>query len=115
MEIKDLDYEIKFNESTKTATFTGSIRLQNLPSYEPIKVFLRDVAKQCIGSTLCLDFSQLEFVNSSGITTFSMFIIDSRKLASYQVKIRGSVSISWQQKSLSNFKKLWDQVVLDVG
>lgn len=40
MEIKDLDYNIQYDEATKTVKFTGSIRLQNLPAYEPIKLFL---------------------------------------------------------------------------
>ncbi|EOQ90140.1 hypothetical protein LEP1GSC202_0674 [Leptospira yanagawae serovar Saopaulo str. Sao Paulo = ATCC 700523] len=115
MEIKDLDYNIQYDEATKTVKFTGSIRLQNLPAYEPIKLFLKDAAKQCQGSVLIIDFRDLQFVNSSGITTFSMFIIDSRKSASYQIKILGSLNVSWQSKSLSNFKKLWDQVVLDIS
>ncbi|MBM9592477.1 hypothetical protein JWG41_19795 [Leptospira sp. 201903075] len=115
MEIKDLDYNIQYNEATKTVKFVGSIRLQNLPAYEPIKLFLRDAAKLSQGSALTLDFRDLQFVNSSGITTLSMFIIDSRKTAAYQIKIQGSTNISWQSKSLSNFKKLWDQVVLEIS
>ncbi len=115
MEIKDLDYHIQFDETTRTVKFVGSIRLQNLPAYEPIKNFLRDVAKLCQGVSLTMDFKELQFVNSSGITTLSMFIIDSRKSASYQIKILGSLNVSWQSKSLSNFKKLWDQVVLEIA
>ncbi|EOQ96462.1 hypothetical protein LEP1GSC195_3724 [Leptospira wolbachii serovar Codice str. CDC] len=115
MEIKDLDYNIQYDEATKTVKFTGSIRLQNLPAYEPIKLFLRDVAKLCQGTLLTMDFRDLQFVNSSGITTLSMFIIDSRKSAAYQIKIQGSLNVSWQSKSLSNFKKLWDQVVLEIS
>lgn len=115
MEIKDIDYNIQYDEATKTVKFNGSIRLQNLPAYEPLKLFLRDAAKMCQGSLLTLDFRDLQFVNSSGITTLSMFIIDSRKSATCQIKIQGSLNVSWQSKSLSNFKKLWDQVVLEIS
>lgn len=39
MEIKVLDYNIQYDEATKTVKFRGSIRLQNLPAYEPLKIF----------------------------------------------------------------------------
>jgi hypothetical protein len=115
MEIKDLDYNITFDEDKKLVTFNGSIRLQNLPAYEPIKKFLIEVGEKSINSLITMDFTNLQFVNSSGITTLSMFIIESRKNAQYQVKILGSSQVSWQSKSLANFQKLWDKVILEIS
>ena len=114
MELKDIDYQIQFDESSKIMKFNGSIRLQNLPAYEPIKNFLKEAGSKSDGALITLDFTTLQFVNSSGITTLSMFIIESRKNANYKVAIKGSSQISWQAKSLANFQKLWDSVTLEI-
>ena len=115
MEIKDQDYSVIFSKANATISFTGSIRLQNLPAYETIKTLLRDAYSEVGGSLLALDMKDLNFVNSSGITTLSMFIIDSRKKeGGAKIKVIGNNTVSWQIKSLANFQKLWDSVQIEM-
>jgi len=101
--------QLTFNNFTSTVVFEGSMRLANLTEYEKVSEFLKDSAKS-VEKNLILDLSRLNFLNSSGITTLSMFIIGLKKLQVTKLKVIGSHSISWQEKSLPNFNKLWHEV-----
>lgn len=113
MEIKDNDYTINYDKDAKIIQFSGSLRLHNLKAYEPLREMLKTASEE-IGDLLTLDFKNLTFINSSGITTISMFIIDMRKKQKANIKVLGKVSVSWQKKSLANFKKLWSSVELQI-
>ena len=111
LEIKEEDFSVIFDPGTKAVTFSGSIRLQNLPAYEPIKNLLKESRDQS-ADNLTLDMKDLHFLNSSGITTLSMFVIETRNAGNPAIKVVGSNEITWQTKSLANLKKLWDDVEL---
>jgi len=55
-------------------------------------------------------FPDLKFLNSSGITTISTFVINSRNSSKLKLDVIGARSISWQEKSLINLNKLWSEV-----
>ncbi len=114
MEIKDNDYTVSYNQEAGTVTFSGSLRLQNLKAYDPLKEILKNASERAHGG-LVLNFTDLTFINSSGITTISMFIIDMRKKETVSIKVVGTQAVSWQKKSLANFQKLWAGVELEIN
>lgn len=111
LEIQKEDFSVIFKPESNAIVFTGSIRLQNLPAYEPIKNLLKS-ARDSVSGELVLDMKGLNFLNSSGITTLSMFVIDTRNAGNPKLKVIGSNEVSWQTKSLANLKKLWNEVEL---
>lgn len=100
---------LTFDETQCSVKLQGSMRLPNLKEYEKVKTFLGEAASTC-STNLTLDMTGLEFLNSSGITIISMFVINSKKNGKPALRILGSNTISWQDKSLRNFKKLWATV-----
>lgn len=105
------DATLTYDKDSKTLRLSGSMRLANMQEYDKITVFLKEIAETNPGH-MVLDFSGLQFLNSSGITTLSLFILSCRKSGEPLLTVIGSEDISWQQKSLANFKKLWNSVEL---
>ncbi len=90
----------------------GSMRLANLTEYAKVQEYLTNIAK--LTEQLTIDMKELTFLNSSGITTISMFILNTKKIGKPTIKVFGAKNISWQEKSLGNFHKLWNEVVIEV-
>lgn len=104
--------KLVFDEGANLITISGSMRLANIQEYEKIKQFLFD---SCQGlDEVKVDVSGLEFLNSAGITTLSMFILTKKKEANIKVTFVGSKSVFWQEKALENFSKLWSEVNVDI-
>ena len=108
------DAEIKFDSNNHVIEFNGSMRLANMKEYEQVGAFLREHGNN-IQDFLILDFQKLLFLNSSGITTISLFILECKKKAKLTLTVKGSNDVSWQKKSLSNFKKLWSDIQLEMN
>jgi len=114
MELEVGDAKLTYDNNQKTTIIDGSMRLANLSEYKVVSDFLNKISEQADDS-LTLDVRNLQFLNSSGITTFSMFILSCKKQGKPKLKVLGSNDISWQEKSLRNFKKLWDDVEVEVN
>jgi len=113
MNIKEENYSIIWEKENQTITFDGTIRLQDLNAYKPIKDLLI-LAENETNQKMIMNLKSLKFLNSSGITTISMFIINARKAKKIQLTIIGSKEVSWQGKTLANFKKIWKDVELEI-
>ena len=87
----------------------GTLRLQDKDEYREIFELLTRAANETTGLPLRLDMKDLVFLNSSGISSLSLFIIRMRKLDK-DITIMGSETIPWQMKSLKNFQKLYGKV-----
>lgn len=103
------DATIIYTESESLIVFEGSMRLPNMKEYSVISDFLKEATVTSV-EQLTLDFKSLEYLNSSGITTLSLFILNCKQEGNPQITVLGNQSIPWQQKSISNFKKLWNDV-----
>lgn len=112
-EVTGEKYRVACDEATATITFEGSLRLGGPKEYQPIADLLNDLAAQS-PETITLDLRQLEFLNSSGISTLSKFVIGLRKKRSIQAVIVGSNSVPWQGKSLQNLQKLMPGLKLEL-
>jgi hypothetical protein len=113
MEIKTQDYCICYDPATATVSLTGSLRLSGPTDYVPIAELLGSVADVATPKII-LNLQQLEFLNSSGISMLSKFIIEVRKKKRSQIMVQGSQSIAWQSKSLKNLQRLMPNLELEL-
>jgi hypothetical protein len=113
MEIQTKDYTIGFDPTTATIFFKGFLRLNGLEAYQGIKDFLNEVLEKI--PNLTLNFEELEFLNSSGISMLSMFIVEIRNRENIQLKLQGSNKILWQTKSLKNLQRLMPSIEIELS
>lgn len=112
-EIRESEAVIRYSPETATVSFQGALRLANVKAYESVARLLNDAAAQTTGP-LTLDFRELIFLNSSGLTALSLFVVAARKAGKPQLKLVGSKRNAWQQKSLANFQMLWKDMTLTI-
>ena len=101
MNIETDTYSVLANRARATIILKGTLRLQGREEYQPIFDLMISAASEAT-ATLEIDMQNLVFLNSSGISTLSLFIIEMRKVQK-PIRIRGNKSITWQTKSLHNF------------
>jgi hypothetical protein len=98
-------FEIRREESNSTVVFKGALRLSGTADYAPILEMLRETFITT-AKPIVLDLRELDFLNSSGITMLSRFIIEARDCAGIQVEILASEAIPWHARSLKNLQRL---------
>lgn len=108
--------EIKTNEFQAWSVGTeihleGAMRLAGSEAYAPIYALMIGVLDQA-ASSVTVNLSDLEYLNSSGINMLAKFTIEVRKRESVHLTIKGSDQIPWQNKSLRNLKKLLPELDL---
>ncbi len=113
MEVQETEAVVRFDAATATVSFVGALRLANVRAYDHISKLLSTAAAAVTGPLL-LDFRELRFLNSSGITAISLFVVGSRKAGTPKLALLGSRAIAWQHKSLANFQMLWKDIDLKI-
>jgi hypothetical protein len=113
MEIKTEYYHICYDRSTATVSFSGSLRLSGPEEYAQISKLLGDVG-DLEPPKITLNLQHLEFLNSSGISMLSKFIISMRKRQQVSMVVQGSQRIAWQGKSLKNLQRLMPSINLEL-
>jgi hypothetical protein len=119
VEIKTDDYRVWYESTVATVFFKGFLRLPGMPEYQPImNLMLEAIAEggsmsygqqaTTIAQSphLTLDLQELEFLNSSGISMLSMFVVKVRNQGNAQLTLQGSNKVFWQTKSLRNLQRL---------
>lgn len=105
MEVFDEEYSIVYQLNTATVACRGSLSLNGSHEYEPILNLLLQAASQPI-EQLTVDVRELTFLNSSGINTFTKFVIHVRKNHELRLKIIGRETVAWQVKLSRNLQRL---------
>ncbi|HIK10417.1 MAG TPA: hypothetical protein IGS52_09160 [Oscillatoriaceae cyanobacterium M33_DOE_052] len=113
MEIKTQDYTIQYDEAATTVNCKGSFRLSGMEEYGPI-VDLLDSVADAEPPMITLNLRDLEFLNSSGISMLSKFVIKVRQKKNIQMVVQGSKDIPWQGKSLKNLQRLMPSLELQL-
>lgn len=112
-EISGENYKVRYDPKNATIYFKGSLRLSGMAEYTPIMDLLSQIFEQ-EPQTIILNLKALEFLNSSGISMLSKFVINLRKKQTIQVIVKGSDNIPWQGKSLKNLQRLMPRLILEL-
>ncbi len=112
-EINGPKHRLWFDAKRSTLHIEGSLRLSS-DQYKPIAEFLTQVIEACAGGSVTLNLCDLEFLNSSGINHLYKFAIALRKRGDTALEVRGSNSVSWQSKSLSNITRFFPAATLTI-
>ncbi|MEM8672902.1 MAG: STAS domain-containing protein [Cyanobacteria bacterium P01_G01_bin.67] len=113
MEIKTENYQVRYDEESHNIVFSGSLRLNGSAEYASIFKLLNNVAQQ-EPEKIILDLRELNFLNSSGISILSKFVINVRKRKNIQMIVIGTRKNPWQSKSLKNLQRLMPSLKLEL-
>lgn len=113
MEIVSAEYQVTYDPEQNLVAMAGKMRLESLDRYQPIL----DLLTRAIASHpphFILDVTNLEFLNSSGLSMLLMFVVKVRETGCMGLTIRGSQAFPWQVKSLKNVRRLMPEMQLDL-
>jgi hypothetical protein len=97
-------FEIRL-EDNNTVLFKGALRLSGTEDYAPILDMLKGTLLNP-PAPIVLDLRDLDFLNSSGITMLSRFVIEARDRADINLYFLASESVAWHARSLKNLQRL---------
>ena len=112
-EIKENDYSIYYDPETMIINFQGDLSLEGAKEYKPIAELLESATINK-PPEITLNLQELVFLNSSGISMLSKFVLSLRKKKGTELIVLGSKEMPWQGKSLKNFKKLLPGLRLEI-
>jgi hypothetical protein len=98
-------FEIRLEEDNSTVIFKGALRLNGMEDYAPILELLKETLIHPVAS-IVLDLRELDFLNSSGITMFSRFVIEARDRVGIDLQVLASETVPWHARSLKNLQRL---------
>lgn len=104
-EVKGDGYQVQYDPASATVYFQGEIALGGPKDYAPIVNLLNEVAA-LEPKIITLNVKELAFLNSSGISMLSKFVLGMRKKKGTQLVVIGSKKMPWQGKSLKNLERL---------
>jgi len=112
--IKGESFEVRLMDDSSTVVFKGALRLTGMEDYAPILEMLKEtLATEC--QAVVLDLRELDFLNSSGITMFSRFVIEARDRARVNLQFLASEAVPWQARSLKNLQRLMPAITVEVA
>lgn len=107
MIIKTEDYTVDSSTLNKSI-ISGTMRLPSPISYdEPFSSIKNGIEEST--DTYEIDIYNLQYLNSSGITSIARLIIKARDLKK-GIKLIINNNIPWQNRSLSSLKNLWEKL-----
>jgi len=98
-------FEIRLEEDNSTLSFKGALRLSGVEDYAPILEMLKGTLINP-AAPIVVDLRELDFLNSSGITMLSRFVIEARDNTGIHLHFLASESIPWHARSLKNLQRL---------
>jgi hypothetical protein len=102
--IQGESYEIVL-ETSDRVSFRGALRLTGSEEYGPILDLLKSTVEDT-GAGVTIDLRELNFLNSSGITMLSRFVIYVRDRAGVRLEFLASGTVPWHARSLMNLQRL---------
>lgn len=114
MEIKTDTHNIIYNRREHSLVFQGSLRLNGTEDYASISELLNNVVEE-EPPKIILNLKELKFLNSSGISMLSKFVINVRKRKNIQMSVIGAKDVPWQGKSLKNLQRLMPTLTIELG
>ncbi len=112
-EIQGQEYTVRYDANSVMVKFQGQLALRGPQEYAQIDNLLKKIANNNPGE-MTIDLKELAFLNSSGISMLSKFVLRIRKNKKIQLIVLGSNDIPWQGKSLKNLQKFLPSLKLEV-
>ncbi|MBF0099895.1 MAG: hypothetical protein HQK77_03215 [Desulfobacterales bacterium] len=110
MQVQGDKYTIVYHSETATVRCDGMLDLRGKDGYTEISELFTKVLDQIpLPKKIILDIRDLEFLNSSGITTLGGFIIRLRNKGGIQLLIQCANKHSWQLRSMKGLQKLMSE------
>ena len=107
MQVQGDKYSISYQSETETVRCAGFLDLRGKDGYKDMADLFDEVAaRSSTPGKIMLDVRDLEFLNSSGITTIGGFVIKLRNKGDVQLVIQCSDKHSWQSRSMVGLQKL---------
>ncbi len=113
MEISGENYRVSYDPQSATVNCEGSLRLYGASGYSSIVELFNKAADQK-APTLILNLQELQFLNSSGISALSKFVIRVRNNKTSTLVVRGTDAYRWQSESLTNLQRLMPEIQLEM-
>ena len=104
-------FEIRREEDNSTVVLKGALRLSGTEDYAPILDLLKETLINR-STPIVLDLRELDFLNSSGITMLSRFVIEARDCAGINLEILASEAVPWHIRSLKNLQRLMPSLTI---
>ena len=98
-------FEVRLEPDNSTVLFKGALRLSGTEDYAPILNMLKETLINP-AAPIVLDLRELNFLNSSGITMFSRFVMEARGHAGINLHFVASEAVPWHARSLRNLQRL---------
>ncbi|MEM9219925.1 MAG: hypothetical protein AAGD25_37055 [Cyanobacteria bacterium P01_F01_bin.150] len=106
MKNKSLSYSIDYDCEAEIISLSGKLHLvQREKAFHEILSWF-DLVIDKEPPRVLLDVSNLEYLNSLGISVIAKFVIRARDKKSIHVVVKASEEIIWQTKSLVNLKRI---------
>jgi anti-anti-sigma factor len=112
MEVRGAGYLVCYDPERATVICEGILDLRGKAGYGEIMELLEQ-AVAADSPLVTLDLKDLEFLNSSGITTLGGFIIKLRDREVGRLRIQCSNKYTWQSRSMRGLQKLMPTMQLD--
>lgn len=112
MKMEHENFKIFFDKDENVVYFSGSLRMNDLNEFAKIKQYLLDVY-ELDTPELILNFHELTFMNSAGISTLCKFIFDAKEIDKKPIKVVGNSEIIWQKKTFHNLKTIWSAMTIE--
>lgn len=93
------DYSVTCSPGDETAVLRGVMRLATPAAYE--KVFAPLTARVTSGEPLCVDLTNVTFMNSSGIRALATLVLNA-KAHSARLRLIASQRVPWQNKTAAS-------------
>lgn len=110
MKIQAEKYSVDYNKETAGITFRGSLLLYGSNEYAPILQLMKDAVAEPNTAKLTLDLAQLRFLNSSGISMLTKFVIflcdEDAENPGIELELIIKKGINWQEKLSKNLTRL---------
>lgn len=118
MKVQGENYQVIYISSSAEVTFSGELALMTMAEYTPIKRLLDtalDEVSRREDAHLQMDLRSLSFLNSSGINVLFRFTIKVRQASVVSMTVQGAKTVPWQRKSLTNLKRLFPAIVIELS
>lgn len=112
--IQGESFEVRLEPDNSTVLFKGALRLSGTEDYAPILNMLKETLINP-AAPIVLDLRELNFLNSSGITMLSRFVIEARDRSGIYLMFLASEAVPWHARSLKNLQRLMPSLSISLS